>query len=70
MSLSGGKQLYSFISEDGIHVDNANPQSVIVESVADPAIVRIDDNTYRIYYWKIPDSSPIIYSITGTIAGL
>ncbi|QQG46552.1 MAG: peptidoglycan-binding protein [Candidatus Niyogibacteria bacterium] len=65
----GGTELYSFISSDGIHFDNANPQSVIVESVADPAIVRVDDKTYRIYYWKIPDSSPVIYSITGTIAG-
>ena len=65
----GGTELYGFISSDGIHFDNANPQSVIIESVADPAIIRVDDKTYRIYYWKIPDSSPVVYSITGTIAG-
>ena len=65
----GGTELYSFISNDGTHFDNANPQSVIIESVADPAIVRVDDKTYRIYYWKIPDGSPVIYSITGTIMG-
>ena len=67
LSPSGGKQLYNFISEDGIHVDNANPQTIITESVADPAIVKLDDKTYRIYYWKIPDSTPTIYSITGII---
>lgn len=63
----GGTQLFSFVSEDGIHVDNAHPQSVIVESVADPTIVKIRENTFRIYYWKIPDSVPTIYSITGTL---
>ena len=63
----GGTELYSFISSDGIHFDNANPQSVIVESVADPAIVRVDDKTFRVYYWKIPDNLPTIYSITGIL---
>ncbi len=47
---TGGTELFSFISTDGIHFDNANPQSVIVESVADPAIVKLDGKTYRIYY--------------------
>ena len=65
----GGTEIYSFVSSDGIHFDNTNPQSVMVESVADPTIVKVDDKTYRIYYWKIPDSSPVIYSITGTIMG-
>ena len=65
----GGTELYGFISNDGTHFDNANPQSVIVESVADPAIVMVNDKIYRIYYWKIPDSSPVVYSITGTITG-
>lgn len=62
--------IYSFISSDGIHFDTANPQPVLVETaVGDQTIVKIDDKTYRMFYWNLQDSSPIIYSITGTIDG-
>lgn len=60
--------IYSFISSDGIHFDTINPQPVLVETaVGDQTILKIDDKTYRIYYWNLQDSSPVIYSLTGTI---
>lgn len=56
---------YSFISEDGIHF--ASPQPVLLENgIFDPAIVRLDDGSYRVFYGAIPPGeSQSVKSITG-----
>ena len=62
-----GTGIYSFVSSDGIHFDTVNPQSVLIETgVGDQTIAKINDTTYRMYYWNLQDSSPAIYSLTGT----
>src|SRR3989344_2575609 len=64
-SMAGGG-IYRFVSNDGIHFED--PQIVLAESGAiDPAIVMLDEQSYRVYYWRLSDSPVIIYSLMGLL---
>lgn len=56
--------IYSFVSNDGINFENR--QLVLAkENSLDPSIIKINENTYRIFYGELTGTTSITKSITG-----
>ena len=58
--------IYSFTSKDGTTFED---RQVVLngENHIDPAIIEIDDGTFKVYYWDVNDNPSAIKSLTGRL---
>ncbi|MFH1520580.1 MAG: hypothetical protein ABID61_02975 [Candidatus Micrarchaeota archaeon] len=70
-SCGGENGIYSFVSDDGL-IFSGKQLLYHSDDLIDPTIAKIDDSTYRIYYWSIttPDEESYVKSILVNIQNI
>jgi hypothetical protein len=63
------KGVYGSLSRDGLNFSKPVlicPDST-VHRVTDPSVAKVNDNTYRVYYWQLHEDEEHIKSFTFNI---